>query len=78
METLPCRNCITLPICKSSIFKDQVPYTLIFDLVDRCSICRKYCGMENEKLVLWWNKNMREVYNFFTGYIIYEEDKDSL
>ena len=72
MNDIPCKDCITLPICKRRVSEDLIKsFTVLYS---RCSIISLYCSnstvirVDNEE----WIKNAYLVYHFLKYGEIYE------
>ena len=62
LSPIPCKNCITLAICKArhkhvyetakmSVYKDHLPEYVVFYMYERCSILKFYLYPQLPKLI---------------------------
>lgn len=63
---VPCKDCITLPICKQLFINKDTPFQFMTNLHDKCSLCKKY-SIANTHINdnCWWTSGEEMIFNFF-------------
>lgn len=71
---LPCRNCLSLPMCKAKFDKmvKPIPHFLMCDLdplVDKCSLLKIYLDGKGETTLKAKEKKAIVIHKFFYGLV---------
>ena len=68
MEKCPCKDCLTLPICKSIVHENMYSYSMEiishFILTDKCNLIDKYCKGKHTIVTQEITKTLKDIFSY--------------